>query len=396
MTSKPRFSAYFRPTNVGYCCFEGVTSNLDINENSFGTEIGQDDVYVFQFHKWAPYPGTTAMDINSCIVKKNNLPKQLPLTDVEIIEWWKSPRVYNDDGSYKGGAYAETNLPLCDPEWAVGLSIEGNYIILFELIEKGIRDNKTGQIIEGSEDWCWTGEITTNNGKFKTFVCYCLKTWRETKIIVPMPQEAYDVLLGVISDTNKFSSNINDNIVLKLGIRAYNSKTDIGGAYVSGAGETKTYVDHGKLSKSVRRAIEEELGIDFSNIKKASIYCLGVRDRYGRDPRYYNYVIMSKSNRDLISFGHPRYSKTTVFFVLVEFNDPKKRDLPHIDVEEIQSTAWVTLSDALKISSYKFFIPENSTYLRDVSTVLRDRQTLSLDKLTDKYKIEDLVIEQDD
>lgn len=394
MTSKPTFSAYFRPTNVSYCCFEGVT--LDINENSFGIEIGPDEAVIFQFHKWAPYPHTTAMDINSCVIKKNLLPTQLPLTNTEIIEWWKSPRVYNDDGSYKGGAYAETNLPLCDPEWAVGLSIEGNCTIQFELVERGIRDNKTGEIIEGSEEWCWTGEITTTHGKFKTYVCYCLKTWRETKMIIPMPQEAYDVLLGVVNDENNFSSHINDNIVLKLGVRAYNSKTDIGGAYVSGAGETKTYADHKKLSKSVRRAIEEELGIDFSNIKKASIYCLGVRDRPGRDARYYNYVIMSKSKRELVYFGHARYSKTTVFFVLVEFNDSEKRDLPHTDVEEIQSTAWVTLSDALNIPSYKFFIPENSTYLRDVSTLLRDRQTLSTDKLTDKYKIEDLVIELDE
>ena len=79
-----------------------------------------------------------------------------------------------------------------------------------------------------------------------------------------------------------------------------------------------------------------------------------------------------------------------------EFNDPEKRDLPHTDVEEIQSTAWVTLSDALNISSYKFFIPENYTYLRDVSRLLRDRQILSVDKLTEKYKVKDLVIEQDD
>lgn len=396
MTFEPKFSAYFLPTNVGYCCFEGIASYCEINQNLLGIEIGPDQGVVFQFHKWAPYPGTTAMDINSCIMNKNNLPQKLPLTDADIIEWWKSPKVYNDDGSYKGGAYAETNLPLCDPEWVVGLSIEGNHPILFELNEEGIRDPKTGEIIEGSEKWCWTGQIHTGSGIYKTFVCYCLKTWTETKMIVPMPQEAYDVLLGVIGDSNKFSSRINDNIVLKLGIRAYNSKTDIGGAYVSGAGETKTYADHKKLSKSVRRAIEEELGIDFSNIKKASIYCLGIRDSPGRDARYYHYSVLSKSKRELVYFGHQRYSKTTVFFVLVEFNDPEKKDLPHTDVEEIQSTAWVTLSDALKIPAYQFFIPENSTYLRDVSLLLRDYQTLPLDEIKEKYKVEDLVIEQDD
>jgi hypothetical protein len=400
MTTQGKFSANFTVTNVGYCCFEGVTISQDIEKNTLEREdyrqISNYEGAIFQFHKWAPYPGTTEMNLNNCIVDVSNLPKQLPLTNEEIIQWWTSPRVYNDDGTYKGGAYAVTNLPLCDNEWAVGCSIENNYKIKFDLIEKGIRDPKTKEIIPGSDEWCWFGEITTEHGIYKTWVCYCRKTFEETGRIIPMPQEAYDVLLGVDNVSDGNSTHIMDRMVLKLGVRAYNSKTDIGGAYVSGAGETKTYADHGKLSKSVKRAIEEELGINFSNVKKARIFCLGIRDTAGRDSRYYNYTIMSKSSRELIQFGHPRYSKTTVFFVLVEFNDEDKKDLPHTDVEEIQSTAWVKLSDALLIPSYKFFIPENSTYLLDVSRLLYDYQNMEYNQFNELYNGKDLEIENDD
>jgi hypothetical protein len=89
-------------------------------------------------------------------------------------------------------------------------------------------------------------------------------------------------------------------------------------------------------------------------------------------------------------------SKTTVFFVLVEFNDEDKKDLPHTDVEEIQSTAWVKLSDALLIPSYKFFIPENSTYLVDVSRLLYDYQNMGYDQFNELYNGKDLEIENDD
>ena len=357
-----------------------------------------------QFHKWAPYPGTTVMNLDNCILPIDKLPNKIPLSNKDIIDLWTSPQIYYDDGSYKGGEFAPTNLPLSDNQWATGCSIEpkeSSNKITFELIKKGIINpaqrkgfgpfEASNDILPGSEEWAWSGNITMNSGKtYSTYVCFCHKTFEETGKIIPMPQIAYDVLLGVVNH----SDGTDGQLIIKMGARKSNPSTDIGnGALISGAGETKTYADHKKLSTSVKRAIEEELGIDFTNVKKAKIYNLGIRDDNGRDSRYNEGSIMGPK-RNLIKFGHSRYSKTNVYSVLLEFNDPNKKDLPFTDVDEIESTAWIALSDALKIPPYKFFIPENATYLTDLNNLLIESKLKSEEEINLKYNVCDLRIEE--
>ncbi len=396
MTSK--FEAEFTITNVSYCCFEAV-SVKPIFEGKYCRMM---------FHKWAPYPETTVMNLSHCELYANYVPQKIPLSDEEVINWWTSPQVFSDDGKYKGGSYSYTNLPLSDPEWMKGCSLSEGYTFRAELIHKGLipfnpkRIPKFGpfelneNILPGSENWVWSMNLTLPSGEvYGAYACFCAKTFADTGRYVPMPQEACDVLLLVDNSSDVTCSNgsriITHDTVTKIALRAINPNTDIGGTLISASGETKTSKDHGKLHESIIRAIQEEQGLNITNLLTARIFNLGTRDDNGRDPRYYTYSLMSK-DRDLIHFGFPRYSKTNVFAILVTFVDPEIKDLPHTDIEEIAKTSWVKLSEARKIPSHKFFIPENKTYLDDAYKLIEDLNTLSANEIVTKYQVSNLEI----
>jgi 8-oxo-dGTP pyrophosphatase MutT (NUDIX family) len=316
-----------RINKIYYCGFSMVVP----------IEGGEKVIYV---QKFPPAAGTTSPNM---LVPTEGSSSSLTFDGVSretLINFWISTDSIQVNGLWKGGEWGTDNLITTSSDWFSGafigdeitLNIIADCIKNFDFKKQGSPFTDSTPFKEGSE-----GKALSCNGSFgdKSYGCYITEQ--------VMPQFANDVLF--------IYKNIRNEKFIKLLRRGPSNPTvDMPLRIMPGAGE---HLEPGEgignakaKEESIRRAVQEEIGIPPETIGSCATISLGVFSDPGRDPRYWHYTAVQDGNN--IEFGIDRGS-TSYGYILYYKSDTDNApiEVRQSDTIEIGEKRWIPFNREL-------------------------------------------------
>lgn len=263
---------------------------------------------VLYFHKFPPVLNTT----NCPLLSRPSDPEETQADDItreELIAFWSSPDIYQTNGSWKGGAWSLNNLPTTDPNWMTGVFIGD--IVSIKTVRDGIVKFNGGNVfhpytenIPGSEVNAWSCNASWNE---KTYGVYLTEN--------SMPQSAIDVVVVTKVKAQIAGLQINKRYI-KMLRRGDNAETDMPEKVMIAAGEHLVPGKDEEKAKAIVRAVNEEMGMTKVDMENCFKFEIGLFNKPGRDPRYWQYSIMREGK--LNTFGMKRDSKSAGYLLYLE------------------------------------------------------------------------------
>lgn len=321
---------------------------------------------VLYLQKFPPATGTFApkMDVQSS-------PDELDMNTVsksEVIDFWNSNESYQNNGNWKGGKWGKNNLCTTDATWLSGAFI-GDTVSLTKVADGIIKFNggkgftSDMPILSNTESLACSYNATFNGMVYGVYVTDNI-----------MPQKANDVLF--------IWENSKGHQFIKLLTRGYNDNVDMPQRMMPGAGEHMEPGKDIKVKDGVIRAVNEEIGIPDSTLTDCYLLNLGTYNDEGRDPRYWNYSIGSKS------FGMKRGSETNAYILYLKSdNDAAPKEVNPSDTEEVNSKWWAPLNTVLTdYPDDRWMIIDHKKFIPDAINAINDFNKLSLEqKICSKF-----------
>ena len=337
---------------------------VNISYASFGVLVDdyQKVVYV---HRFPPIEGTTVIPIldESSEIEEC---KQQDVTVEEFTSFWSDKSQKQVNGNDKGGSWGLDNL-IYHSTWMTGgfigmivdIEFMANGILNFDFSGKPFTSNSV--VRHGSVNSTWSCNVTLEETGM-TYSSYVMDYY--------MGQYANDVLFvwhDIQTDT-KFVK------ILKRG----NAPTvDMQNKYMPGAGEHLEPGERLKFKNSLKRASQEELGVD-DFLEKSFVISLGKFDDESRDPRYDVYTMISENGVEK-SVGAKRYSSSNGYVLYFRGDAPKlKQALDTTEVIDMgpNEKKWLPL-DTLDTTDDKWMMADHAKIVEKTKITLAEFDLLS-------------------
>lgn len=344
---------------------------LKLGYNVIAVQVSEEKVVYF--HQFPPAQKTT----NAPNLDNKSSPKELIpdiVTKETFIKFISNKNLHQANLNWKGGEWGTNNFCTTHKTWCPDAFIGDNVSISkikSGIIPYNIRFGKpfeeNDQIIEGSEEWAWSCNITIPpNEEFPEgtissgYVCD-----------KPMGQNAIDILFIWENEEGvRFSK------ILKRGKSHPNN--DMPELFMPGAGEHKEPGDGVRIKEGALRAVKEEIGIPDETLSECFLLKVGNFFASGRDPRYWFFSEIQDDN--IIEFGMERESSTEVYLLYIKSNtDNQPKETLPLDSIEVGKKFWVGLKDKL-LNKLIWMIPEHGEYLKLVDDVIDKFLLLSVEE----------------